>query len=52
MSTKDKGGRPALGKTTVVVKLRVAGEDAKRWDREAERAGVSLSEWIRERCNR
>jgi hypothetical protein len=49
---KDKGGRPSLGKTTEIVKLRVAGEDLRRWEREAARAGVSLSEWIRARCNR
>ena len=32
--------------------VKVEGEDRDRWKVEAEKAGVTLSEWIRRQCNR
>jgi hypothetical protein len=46
-------GRPSLGKSETTqynIKLPVA--DLARWRRAAERAGLTLSAWIRERCNK
>lgn len=50
--TKRGPGRPPLsGKAAgEVVKLRITAEDRHRWEQQADRAGISLSEWIRQRC--
>jgi hypothetical protein len=33
------------------IQLRVAESDLEQWQKRADEAGESLSEWIRERCN-
>jgi uncharacterized protein (DUF4415 family) len=41
-------GRPSLGKTpTERVEIRVDAASVKRWQRAADKAGVSLSVWLR-----
>ena len=50
---KKRGpGRPPLSTSaaTELVKLRVTTDIRRRWEHQAELAGVSLSEWIRQRC--
>jgi hypothetical protein len=49
---KRGAGRPPIGDDTAtkLVKLRVTAEDRRRWEHQAERAGITLSEWIRRRC--
>jgi hypothetical protein len=51
MTKKPKLGRPPLaGKSaTVTIKIRVTPEVAREWERRAGR--LSLSQWIREKCN-
>lgn len=44
-------GRPGAGRSETI-KLRVTPAERRAWEQQAERAGVTMSEWIRERCNR
>jgi uncharacterized protein (DUF1778 family) len=45
-------GRPSLGKTpTERVEIRVDAASVKRWQRAADAAGTTLSDWIRSCCN-
>jgi hypothetical protein len=46
---RKKLGRPPRGKDGGVVKIRVTVAERKAWERAAGK--LSLSEWIRERCN-
>lgn len=46
---REGAGRPGRG-ASEIVRLRVTPDERARWQAAAERAGVSLSEWIRERC--
>lgn len=48
---RDPGRPPRAGKAaSEMVKLRVTPAERTGWEQQAERAGVSLSEWIRQRC--
>lgn len=50
---KPRPGRPPrAGKTSgEVVKLRVTADERRAWEQQAARDELSLSEWIRVRCN-
>ncbi|HEX7096678.1 MAG TPA: hypothetical protein VF183_12405 [Acidimicrobiales bacterium] len=50
----NRAGRPPrAGKaSTEIVKLRVTPDERRAWEQAAEREDKTLSEWIRERCNR
>ena len=54
MAAKKKRGpgRPPLGAKAAgeMIKLRITTEDRRRWEQQADHAGISLSEWIRQRC--
>ena len=53
MPKRKRGpGRPPLGDKVAseTIKLRITTEVRRRWEQQADRDGVSLSEWIRQRC--
>ena len=51
---KPKLGRPPLGDAgrTNVLTLKVSADERRAWEQRAAEVDASLSEWIRERCNR
>lgn len=52
MTKPNPVGRPRLGKTpTERVEIRIERASLKRWQRAADAAGVTLSVWIRDRCD-
>jgi mobilization protein NikA len=51
---KVKLGRPPLAAVAAseIVKLRVTPDERRAWEQRARHDAITLSEWIRERCNR
>jgi hypothetical protein len=54
MAKQPRIGRPPRdGKaSSEIVKLRVTADERKAWEQRASSDDKTLSEWIRERCNR
>ena len=51
---KPRLGRPSLGSSgrTSVLSLKISEDERTAWGERASTEDVTLSEWIRERCNR